>query len=363
MSQFCQQSAGLSDEQYWRGFSKNVLDLRVPFSGSLELTRRCNLGCVHCYDRAEAGEDPSSLELSAERWKELIGEIKEAGCLYLLLTGGEPLLRQDFPEIYAHAKRNGFLVTVFTNGTLVSDRISELFRELPPRLVEISLYGASAETHDRITGIPGSFQQARQGIAKLSEQEIPVGLKSMLMTLNASEMPAIEGLARDLGLKFRLDAALFPTFDGDRSPLDLRVPPRQAVEQEFSDPGRAQEAREFFARYRGVRAGNSVYTCGAGMTTFHVDAQGYLHPCVMANRRRYSLEAGFPRAWDGSISRIREDVTVSASECRDCEKKLLCGYCPGLFELENGHEQSPSEYLCSLGKLRYEYITQGSFGG
>jgi radical SAM protein with 4Fe4S-binding SPASM domain len=364
MSSLCEQATGLSDAQYWKGFSSKIDNQRVPISGSLALTHRCNLVCVHCYAKEELSQhDISSTELSTSQWEKIITEIKEAGCLYLLLTGGEPLLREDFTELYTFAKCNGFLVTLFTNGALVTDRIVELLRKLPPRLVEISLYGANAETHDHVTGIPGSFTQALKGIEKLIAKGIHVGLKSVLMTLNVDEFSAIEKLAQSYGVKFRLDAAIFPSLAGDRSPLDLRVSPEQAVALEFSDPGRVREWHEFLDRFRCVPSGDRLYVCGAGKTTFHIDPQGWLYPCLMVRAHKYSLLSGsFQTGWAGDVSRIREETAGKDFFCSDCKQKLLCGYCPGFFDLENGLGQVQSEYLCAMGRLRHEYINHQSFG-
>jgi radical SAM protein with 4Fe4S-binding SPASM domain len=365
MSPICDLTTGLDDKHYLEGFSRNIQSQRVPFSGSLALTHRCNLGCIHCYAKeGPLQHDISSAELSSGQWKKIISEIKEAGCLYLLLTGGEPLLREDFPEIYSFVKKNGFLVTVFTNGTLVSDRIAELFREFPPRLVEISLYGASAETHDRITGIPGSFERALQGIEKLIGQGIQVGLKSVLMTLNIDGFSAIGDLAQRYGVKFRLDAAIFPTLAGDIRPTDLRVSPEQAVALEMADPERAREWREYFAKFRIVPYGKKVFACSAGKTNFHVDPDGILFPCLIARSHKYSLKHGnFQEGWNGEIARIREEEVNDGYRCGVCEKKLICGFCPGFFGLEHGQNHVPSDYVCAMGKLRYEYITNGQVGG
>jgi radical SAM protein with 4Fe4S-binding SPASM domain len=362
MSSICAGTTGLDDRQFWAGFSRDVMERRVPFSGSLALTRRCNLRCVHCYAR-EGGPHAAAPELSTGQWQRIIGEIREAGCLFLLLTGGEPLLREDFPEIYALAKRSGFVVTVFTNGTLVTDEIIGLFCDLPPKLVEISLYGACAETHDRITGIPGSFALALQGVEKLIGLGVHVGLKSVLMTLNADEFPAIEELARGFGVKFRLDPAIFPTLAGDQRPLDLRVAPEQAVALEMASPERAREWREFFDHFNLVPYGKRIFACSAGQTNFHVDPDGDLFPCLIARSLRYSLATGnFSEGW-GEMARIRELEAAGDFRCLSCEKKLICGFCPGFFELEQGQSQVPSEYVCAMGKLRYEYITGERSGG
>jgi len=364
MSSICEQATGLSDQEYWGALSAKIAAERVPFSGSLALTHRCNLNCVHCYAKEEPIPKIRKRELKTGQWLKIINEIKEAGCLYLLLTGGEPLLRDDFPEIYTYAKKSGFLVTVFTSGSLISDRIIGLFRELPPRLVEISLYGARAETHDRITGVPGSYALARHGIDGLVELGVRLGLKSVMMTLNIAEFSAIEELARGLGARFRLDPAIFPTLAGDRSPLDLRVPAKQAVAQEFSDSGRVRDWRDFYSRVRGAAPAESVYSCAAGMSTFHVDPQGMLYPCVMAARRGHSLVgSSFRKRWQEDMPLVRADRIAANSPCHGCEWKPVCGYCPGFFELENGNEKVPSAYLCEVGQLRHEYLTAEAIGG
>ncbi len=362
MSPLCEQATGLGDAQYWKEFSGKVEGRRIPISGSLALTHRCNLGCLHCYAR-ERQPDAAGAEMGTGQWLKVISDIKDAGCLYLLLTGGEPLLREDFSEIYTFAKRNGFLVTLFTNGTLVTAEIATLLRQLPPRLVEICLYGASAKTHDRVTGVPGSFARARQGIETLIGQGIHVGLKSVLMTLNLDEFPAIEDLAKSYGVKFRLDAAIFPTLDGDCRPTDLRVTPEQAVAREFSDPGRVSDWREFLDRFQASPGGEKMYVCGAGKTTFHIDPRGWLYPCLMVRAHKYSLAGGsFQTGWTGEISRVQEQVVAGDFPCSDCEQKLLCGYCPGFFDLENGRSQELSAYMCALGMERHNYLTRASSG-
>ena len=364
MSSLCEQTAGMDNERYWQELISRITNQRVPFSGSLALTHRCNLKCLHCYAREDAEPEMPRSELGTGQWLKIIGDIKNGGCLYLLLTGGEPLLRDDFPEIYSFAKKSGFLVTVFTNGTLVAGRVLDLFQELPPRLVEISLYAASAEIHDRITGVPGSFTRALQAIDELIGRKIRIGLKSVLMTLNEAEFPAIEGLARQYGARFRLDAALFPTLAGGRSPLDLRVSPERAVEREFSDPDRVREWREFYRHYRGLATGEKLYICGAGTRTFHVDPTGHLYPCLMVREHGHSLlSGGFARAWNGEVARARGEEADAGSPCFDCREKIACGYCPGFFAMENGSARVPSEYLCAIGKLRQAAINSESPGG
>jgi radical SAM protein with 4Fe4S-binding SPASM domain len=360
----CEQLPKLSDEAYWSEFSEKIERQRIPFSGGISLTHRCNLACLHCYAKegTESREDYGP-ELSTEQWKKIISEIKDAGCLYLLLTGGEPLIRDDFAAIYSYAKRQGFLITIFTNATLVTADIVKLFRRFPPRRIEITLYGASAATHDRITGVPGSYERCLRGVEMLLAGGINVALKSVLMTLNINEFSAIEKIAKSYGVSFRLDAAIFPSFAGDRSVLDLRVSPEQAVAREFANPEVLVELRELLKRFH-TSGDEYLYPCSAGTTIFHIDPCGYLYPCLMVRKHSYPLLKGsFQQGWNENIAKIKEIKSGVDSECRGCQQRLLCGYCPGFFELENGTEQSPSPYTCAMGKLRFAMINPEISGG
>src|SRR6267142_1949676 len=184
---------------------------RLPIQGTLETTFRCNLNCVHCYVNEPAGSTAvRARELSLSRLEALIDEIVDAGCLSLLLTGGEVLVRPDFPELYLYAIRKGLRVTVFTNGTLVTEAVADLLDEYRPLMVEVSLYGATRETYERITRVPGSFAKCLQGIDRLRARGIPLELKTMAMTWNVDEIDAMRDLARARGLEFKHDGLLNP---------------------------------------------------------------------------------------------------------------------------------------------------------
>lgn len=360
----CEHTSWLNNEDYLRAFNKKAGSQRVPLSGNIDLTHRCNLRCVHCYigEQAQVRQNRDK-ELSTNQWQKIIDEITEAGTLFLLITGGEPLLRKDFGEIYRHAKMNGLLVTVFTNGTLIDDTILDLFSELPPRAVEITLYGASRQTYERITGIKGSYNKCIHAIENLKKRQIYVRLKTMLMTLNRHEFFDIENMAKDYESKFRFDPALFPTLTGDKSPMDLRVNVTDAVEIEFSDNGRLGEWKDFYERMGSLSAPDSLYSCGAGQTYFHIDPYGNLQPCMMVTNLKYDLvEGNFATGWAEAMTRLRDKKPGSDYRCHDCEKRALCGVCPGFFNLENGDEEIHSEYLCEIGQRRYEEIKEVNRG-
>lgn len=351
----CPDTSLTSDAELLRAFQHRARLQRVPLSGSIDLTHRCNLDCLHCYHGPQVAQRRSSKpEMTTAQVISILDQITAAGCLRLLLTGGDPLLRTDFQTVYRHAAAGGLLLSVFTNGTLVTDEILALFAELPPQEVEITIYGASDATHDAITRVPGSLARCLAGVRALLDRGIRVGLKTILMTLNRHELDAMRELAAGMGVDFRFDAAIFPRFNGDRSPLGLRVPAEEAVLEELADPGHARKVHDYFARTRGMPVSETLYQCGAGLTHYHIDARGLLMPCLMVADLRYDLLAGsFAAGWRESVPLIREKRASAAYGCTRCEMRALCGVCPGFSWLETGAEEGRSEYLCGLGQHRF----------
>ncbi len=328
---------------------------RLPVTASLALTHRCNLRCVHCYARGDV-----SAECSATEWVGMIDQLADAGCLFLLLTGGEPLLRPDFSLIYRHACERGLIVTVFTNATLVSESIISLFRDLPPRIVDVSLYGLSAETYGRVTGSAEAMDRCWQGVRALHDAGIRIGLKTVVLRSNRHELAAMQEAARALGVRFRLDVGVFPGYGGARSPLDERLTPAEAAELELGDAGRAADWAALYDRHRHEFGPGPLYRCGAGLTHAHVDPRGTLHPCLMAAHVEAPLVGrGFGPAWAEIGASLSDRRTPNDSACLTCDKHVLCGYCPGFNHLESGDEALACAFQCELGQERYRRLARG----
>jgi radical SAM protein with 4Fe4S-binding SPASM domain len=330
---------------------------RVPLNGSIAITHRCHLRCVHCYLGGERTTLPEGGEMDTAFWRSLVDQVADAGCLNLLITGGEPLLRPDFGQIYERAIRRGILVSVFTNGTLVGDAILALFELLPPQQVEVTLYGASAESFERVTGVPGSYRRCLAGVDAMLERRIPVGLKAMILRENQHEIPEMRRMAEERGVSFRLDGAVFPCRDGQPAPLTHRVPAEQAVALEMEDGKLLRKTADYFQRMRGSAPENRLFSCMAGLTTFHVDPQGTLLPCLMAQSHGYDLRLGSFRAgWDEAVRRFSQQAIEPGYECHSCEKRFLCGLCPAQSGMETGSPHRKAEFLCQLGEARLQAI-------
>ncbi len=330
---------------------------RVPLTGSIAMTHRCHLRCVHCYLGGERHAALEGGEQETAFWLAVVDQVAQAGCLNLLITGGEPLLRRDFADVYARAAERGLLVTVFTNGTLLDERILSLFDRLTPEMVEISLYGASPEAYERVTGVPGSYARCLAGVDALLARGIVVGLKTVVLRENLHEVEAMRRMAEERQLPFRMDAALFPCRDGCRAPLDHRIPPELAAQLELADEAVLRRTVDYFRKARGIPPENRLFSCAGGLTGFHVDPAGTLLPCLMATTHGFDLRQGsFREGWDSVLPGFREQLVEPGYRCHECEKRVLCGICPAQAALETGSVQRKAEYLCALGEARWRAI-------
>jgi MoaA/NifB/PqqE/SkfB family radical SAM enzyme len=162
---------------------QRVVATRTPANGTIEVTRRCPLACVHCYNNLPIGDrEARAGELTYEEHCRILDEITGAGCLWLLYTGGEIFVRRDFLDIYRYAKKKGLLITLFTNGTLITPEIADYLQKWRPFSVEITLYGRTKETYEKITRVPGSYEKCVQAIRLLMDRNLPLKLKTMALT-------------------------------------------------------------------------------------------------------------------------------------------------------------------------------------
>jgi radical SAM protein with 4Fe4S-binding SPASM domain len=332
--------------------------LRLPLSGSIEVTHRCPLACAHCYNNlpmADAGA--RARELTLDEHRRILDELAEAGCLWLLFTGGEIFARRDFLDIYIHARRLGFLVTLFTNGTLITPQVADRLAEFRPFAIEITLYGATRATYERLTGVAGAYDRCLRGIELLLERRLPLALKTVAVTLNVHELWDMQRFAEERGLEFKFDAMMNPRIDCSHSPLATRLSPEEAVALDLQDDRRMEEWRLFAERF--FRPANpperrhELYHCGGGVNSFAIDPYGGMSICVLSQRDKYDLRRGSVReGWEHFLRAVRARTITRPTKCTDCELKSLCGMCPANGELENGDPEAPVDFLCHVAHLR-----------
>lgn len=328
-------------------------------SATIEVTRRCPMKCVHCYNDLPMDDgETRQRELSYEEHCRILDQITDAGCLWLLYTGGEILARTDFLDIYRYAKRKGLLITLFTNGTLITPQIAGHLAQWPPFSIEITIYGRTAQTHDQITRVPGSFDRCMQAVRLLMERHLPLTLKTIAITVNKHELWEMKHFVEnDLGLTFRFDAMINCRIDCSKAPLAVRLSPQEVVELDLLDSRRLAEWKRFSGQFTGPvhppGKSDEMFHCGGGVHSFAIDPYGQMSLCGFSQTDTYNLRTGtFAEGWTGSVARVRAKKATRQTKCVTCEIKATCGMCPVMAELENGDAETPVDFLCQVAHLR-----------
>jgi radical SAM protein with 4Fe4S-binding SPASM domain len=305
----------------------------LPMTALWELTYACNHKCAFCYNCPERGRK----ELKKEEILSGLAKIADLGCIFLVLTGGEPLTRRDFFDIAWAGKRLGFSIRVYTNGYLIDEVVARKFKELMPFEIEISFHGATAETMDKLTGVPGSFDRVVRGIKFLRKYDLKVNMKCPITKWNQWEIRGIKDLAQSLGCHAEFDPVITPRDDGDTSPLALQAD-REFLEKLWS-PEYADVTREEVPVPRDDITVNA--NCGTGRSTLAIDPYGNIYPCVQWRRSAGNImEVEDLRAlW--LHSPVLEEVRRIAMEIpkttlKSCESGEFCSFCPGVAEVQTG---------------------------
>ena len=267
----------------------------VPLSVLFEVTHRCNLGCEHCYlTEGPVGRPrPTRAELTLDEIRRILRELAEAGTLFLTLSGGEVFLRRDFLDIVAAARELGFSVTVFTTGTLLTPQSASALAALHPLSVEISVYSARAEVHDRVTRIPGSHGRSLAALRLLRDEGVTILIKSPLMSITSGEYRELMALAESLGAGCGFDPMLVPRRDGNSAPLAL-APSRKDLREFFSDPVLARE----WAQPVPCVPERGEELCGSARRTCMISPYGDVFACAVHPLPAGTLrERSFHEVW------------------------------------------------------------------
>jgi radical SAM protein with 4Fe4S-binding SPASM domain len=319
----------------------------------MDITSHCNLRCVHCYiPRPQQGQELNYHEICG-----IIDQIVDEGCLWFLITGGEPLVRPDFLDIYAYAKNKGLLITLFTNGTLIDSRIADYLAEFPPFKVEITLYGMTPETYERVTGVPGSFKRCLRGIELLKEHGVPLALKTMVMTINKHELYQMKDYAEQMELGFRADPLIMKRLDSSDGPDEVRLSCEEVVALDTGDEIHVNEWHRLWNRIKGPYNTERLFTCGAGLNGFHINSTGGLQVCNMVNEPGYSLRKGTFREGYELFPKILNQKRTRYSPCSECKIRSLCNQCPAWGITEHGDAEKEAVYLCQIAHLRAEALS------
>jgi MoaA/NifB/PqqE/SkfB family radical SAM enzyme len=271
-----------SYDSFWQKVHTQAKKDGVPLRVMFELTYRCNFKCRHCYVPPSYSSRYARLELDTKKVLDILGQLKEQGCFYLGFTGGEPLMRKDFLKILEAAKRMGFEVIVYTNGSLIDKETAIRLHHLGVNKIDITIPGMSRRVLEAVTGAPGSHRKVFKAIDRLQKYGVPLGFKTCLLKDNETEIGDIRRFVRSLKALHRLDTGLAARWDGSREPFLYRA-------QKLEDRREKIENRK----------NNSEFACGIGRTQAAITPAGELKCCVMVDAPKYNLlDLTFGRSWD-----------------------------------------------------------------
>ena len=330
---------------------------RLPLRGTLDVTYRCNNNCRHCWLRLSPGAAEASAELSIDEIRRVAGEARAMGCREWALSGGEPMLRPDFPEIFEAVTSKSAWYTLNTNGTLITPSIARLLRRQGTKLV--ALYGATAAVHDAVTRSPGSFEALRRGVAYLREAGAAFSVQIVPMKTNIHDYEAMVRLAESWSPSWRLGATwLYLSASGDpardRDILSERLDPARVVELDGAAGGRVDDLGSGPAS--SCAAGGLYADCLAGRRDFHVDPYGGMSFCSFVKDPALRLDlrtTSLAEAWDAGLPRLASAIAPSKTyteNCGACDLRPDCKWCPVFAYLERRDHSARVDDLCAVAR-------------
>lgn len=343
---------------------------KIPLGGTFELSPVCNFACKMCYVRKTAEQ----IRCEGKRlkdWKEWIALAKECrkeGTLYLLLTGGEPFLYPHFRELYEELHRMGFLLSINTNGTMINEETVSWLKTMAPTRLNITLYGASEETYQRVCGNPKGFQLVKKAILMLKEAGIPVVINGSMIPENEADMEQILAFGEQLNLNTRVSTYMFPPARREAEEGDSRFSPQKAADiymrklryltkEDYqkvlkNEIGKLLSKEDLERGQMGNEGDwghNLEYMrCRAGRSSFWVSWEGNMTACGMLSFPlvKNSFETPFIQCWQEITHAVR--TTKVLHECNRCEKKELCNPCVAMLDAETGELNHCAPYLCEM---------------
>lgn len=343
---------------------------KVPLGGSLELLPLCNMNCDMCYVRISREEMERKGRLrSVEEWINLAKEMKEDGVLFLLLTGGEPLLYPEFRILYKALIQMGMILTINTNGTLIDKSMADFLAESKPRRVNITLYGKDAKTYRQLCHYEQGFERTLRGIRLLREREIDVKLNGSLTKENKEDLDDLLVIADQLQVPMKMDTYMFPA-SRERDcgfQEESRLGPEEAAKAKIHIAKHLcnQEEYKEYCEYAQVMGNQPMpevldcsVKCRAGRSSFIINWQGKMTPCIMLGNPSVDVfKTGFHEAWKKIVQEV--DQIQMGSECASCTKRMLCPVCAASALLETGKYGGVPRFLCRYTDVVLEETKQG----
>lgn len=361
-----------SNTTFERFLFQRASENRSPLYGVLELLPLCTLDCDMCYVRLSRAEMEARGALrTTDEWLTLAEEMKDSGTLFLLLTGGEPLLFPDFKKLYLGLQEMGMILTINTNGTLIDEEWAKFFHEHKPRRINITLYGSNNDTYDRLCHLSDGFDRTLQGIRFLKKYGIDVKINGSLVKKNLEDRMDIIKLGEDLDIPVRIDTYMYPavrersrSFDR-QARLDPDTAARARVEilhREMGEETFAQYVQQTLFLADNTPKGEHIpghLTCRAGQCSFVINWQGEMRSCIVLDHPSIPVFDGkmnFKTAWQEIVQKTSSIETSPV--CSECTLRAVCNVCAASAMAECGSYDAVPDYICQYTQSTVKYLRQ-----
>lgn len=351
----------ISWEQLGTRLMNNSNRKGLPIVGQFELTSRCNLSCRMCYiHNSFTDEDAKRTELSAKEWISLAEQARDAGTLYLMLTGGEVFLRKDFKTIYEEISMMGFNIELLTNASMITPEIAKWLGRIPPSKVGITLYGASAETYGKVCGNAQAYKETINGIELLLNEGISLDLKTTVIRSNIEDFNWIADFSFEKGLQFGVVNYISPRRDGCNNLVqEERLSPKEL--SIFETHAETYLNERIKSTWESDNDGSAFFSqdtdntigCTAGRSAYWITSEGKMTPCgLMEEPYALPVKSGLSTAWNNLKEKYASLPYLV--KCSNCELREYCMACPARLKNETGFYDKCSKYLCELAQYRRE---------
>lgn len=347
----------MSDTSRWEmNLCADATRRHIPINAILELTPLCNMNCDMCFVRLNPEEQNNIGRLrTLEEWKTIADQMQEAGTLFLLLTGGEPLLYPYFKEFYLYLKRLGMILTINTNGTLLDEEWADFFAAHKPRRINITLYGKDSKTYEKLCHYKDGFDKTVRAVHLLKERNVDVKINGSITPSNVNDSAELIQIVKQLDVPWKFDTYMYPA-SRERSCIfdqNSRLSPELAAKaridlMQYESDDFYERARIFVEKAVNTDAGSHEpmpVSCRAGRSSFMVSWHGKMRPCVMVTEPEVTVETdGFLKAWNRIIE-MTAKVRLS-SACSSCRLRNVCQNCAACAKMEAGCYNEKPEYMC-----------------
>lgn len=327
-------------DDFMQILEQNAYQNCIPLKGTFELTARCNFDCKMCYIHlTEEQIRQQGRELTNEEWLEIARQAKEAGMLYLTLTGGEVFVRPGFRQLYEELSKMGFLIQIFSNGYCVDESVMEWLEQMPPYTLRFTLYGASDETYEKVCGVKNGFTRVAHAIDLVKKADIPFYMVSTIVKENKDDFEAMYKFAEEKKVYFRASTAVLKSNRGVERDIDAhRIEYMEAIGTEMKEYPKLK---------------NLLDTCGSYRKGFWITWNGNMQLCSFMSEPKISVtELSFIKSWNKLLTELAKIRMPSA--CEKCKYSGFCVRCPGMLAAECGSIMQVDEAFCNRAKTLYQ---------